>query len=360
MRRSHLEALRPLCLRCLREGRSSPLGLAESLVEDGEHVLQGVLRCAAPACQLEYPVVDGVPIIVPDVRAYVSQQSFQLLLRDDLHPVLEGLVGDCCGPGSSLDVVRQHLSHYTWDHWADLDPAEEAPRPGGPRPGRVLEVLERGLELAGPAPAGPTLDAGSSLGRTTFALAARREGPVLGVDLNYPMVRLAARILRSGQVSYGRRRVGVVYDRRTFAVPLPHAARVDFWACDATALPFAPGSFGLVTSLNLLDCVASPLSHLEAVRDALAPGGRAVIGSPYDWSPSATAIEGWVGGHSQRGPHRGQSEPVLRALLTPGAHPASVAGLRLLAEDEDVPWQVRLHERSVAGYRVHLVAAERA
>ena len=48
----------------------------------------------------------------------------------------------------------------------------------------------------------------------------------------------------------------------------------------------------------------------------------------------------------------------MRALLTPGGHPQSVEDLHLIAEAMNVPWQVRLHERSTVSYSLHLFAAE--
>jgi hypothetical protein len=46
--------------------------------------------------------------------------------------------------------------------------------------------------------------------------------------------------------------------------------------------------------------------------------------------------------------------------LTPGAHAVSVDGLELQVEIDRVPWQVRLHDRHVANYSVHIVAARRS
>lgn len=319
-----------------------------------------MLNC--PGCWQEFPIVDGVPVIVADVRGYVAQSAASLLLRDDLDPLLASLVSDCCGPGSTFEVVRQHLSNYTWGHYADLDPSE----PSDPPPGALVRLLARGLELSeelGPNPAGPRLAAGCSVGRDALELA--RAAPselVLGLDLNLPMLRLGQRALRSGEVRYPRRRCGIVYEERALSLPdeLRQAGeRVDLWAADATALPFAAGAFALVTSLNLIDCVSDPRGHLASVKDALAPGGRAIVATPHDWSANATAPEAWLGGHSQRGPQGGACEPVLRALLTPGGHPATVPGLELRAEDDDVPWLVRLHERSHVRYRAQLLVAER-
>ena len=354
MRRRHLEALRPICPVCRTAGGGdNPLLLADTRREEGGHVVEGTLRCPSPSCQREYPILDGIPLLIANLRSYAAGAIDQINAREDLDATTESLLGDCCGPGSSYDATRQHLSTYAWDHYGDLDPEET----GEVCPGSVLRVLERGLELAGEIPEGPILDLGCAVGRTTFELAARTGRPVVGVDLGYAMLRLAARTLREGRVRYPRRRVGLVYDRRDFAVRFPNVEGVDFWACDALALPFPTGTFAAVVGLNVLDCVQSPHDLLAALPRLLAPGGKAILSTPYDWSPAATPVEAWLGGHSQRGETAGASEPVLRALLTPGAHPASIEGLRVVAEESSIPWRVRLHERAVMEYRVDLLVA---
>lgn len=357
MRRSHLDALRPVCPVCRAGGaREHPLVLAEACREEGGSILEGTLRCPASACQREYPILDGIPLLIANLRAYVAGAIDQINAREDLDATTESLLGDCCGPGSSYDATRQHLSTYAWDHYGDLDPLET----GEPRPGSLLRVLKRGLELAGEIPGGPILDLGCAVGRSSFALARTEDSFVVGADLSFSMLRLASGVLRQRRVRYPRRKVGIVYDRREFPASFPHAEEaVDFWGCDATDLPFSDGTFAAVVGLNILDCVASPHALLASLPRILAPGGKAILSTPYDWSPGATPIEAWLGGHSQRSETAGASETVLRALLTPGAHPASVKGLKIIAEDRDLPWRVRLHERSSVEYRVDLVVVAR-
>ncbi len=358
MRPEHFEALKPVCPRCRRDrALDSPLAIASILRETHTGIADGILHCTAPECRLEYPIVDGTPLLVPDIRSYVTENQPHLFARHDLPDAVESLLGDCIGPSTHHDATRQHLSTYAWDQWGDLDP-EEVARPEAPQPGAAVRCLGRGLQLLGGDPEGPVLGIGCAVGRTSFELADRAGGLVLGIDLNFSMLGVARHVLEESVVRYPRRRVGIVYDRREFAAAMPSASRVDFWICDALALPFSSGTFGLVSALNVIDCARSPRELLVGIGEVLRPGASAILSTPYDWSNGVTPIEAWIGGHSQRGEEHGASEPFLKALLTPDAHPQSVAGLELTGEELHVPWHARLHDRSTVHYDVHLVVAQ--
>ena len=357
MRRLHFETLRPVCPVCrAADDLGSALRLAQISREDNGHIIEGVLHCSNAACLREFPIIDGIPIIVANIRQYITDNIAAISGRRDLGGLVESMLGDCCGPDSTFNQTRQYLSSYTWDHYGDLDPAEDV---GEPRPGSMLRTLKVGLDLAGRLPAGPLIDVGCSVGRGTFALTAHSKDLILGVDLNFAMLRLAAQVLRTGTVQYPRRRVGIVFDRREFPVNLVDSARVDFWACDASALPFSAGAFALAATMNVLDCVGVPRDFLASLARVVKRGGQVVLTCPYDWSSSATPVETWLGGHSQRSPTAGASEAALRTLLTPGAHPNSINTLALAAQRDDLTWHVRLHDRSVMTYKLHLVTATR-
>ncbi len=353
MRLSHLEAFRPVCLHCRQtKGAENLLALTWSDGETGGHILWGILGCAV--CGMEYPIVDGVPFLVPDLRAHIGSALHLLLARDGLPAPIEALLGDAAGPGSMLDSVRQSVSSYAWDHYGDRDPDEP---PGPAKPGAVLRCLEAGLSHLPRKSAARVIDLGCGPGRTSFALAERTGGLVLGIDLHVPLIRFAARVLRNGQVDYPRRRIGLVYDRHAFPVAFPDSARVDFWAADAAALPLPEGQTDLAVGLNLLDCLGAPAQGLTSIGRVLCDGASAILAMPYDWSGGTTPVENWVGGHSQRGPHGGAAEPLLRMLLEDG--PGSASALSLVADVPDVPWHVRMHERSIMQYSSHLVVARR-
>ena len=343
MRLDLFEALAPVCPRCLEAGEAHPLVLAERLEMRAGHLWHGILHCSNPGCWLEYPVIDGIPVIVPDPRAVLQGAEAQLMARTDLPFALEGLLGDAFGPGGSYDANRQHLSLYAGDHYADWVEDEAV--------SHVARSLAEGQSRLGPVPEGPAIDLGASVGRGAWELARTR--PTLGVDLNMAMLRLAQRLMVEGQVRFGRRRVGVVYDPVEVVLPEAyHALPVDFWAVDVMRPPFDAGAFPLVTAINVVDCVADPAGLIASISRLLAPGGGTVLTTPFDWAPTATGFEQWLGGHSQRGPLAGAAEPILASLLTG-------AGLLPDPVGADLPWELRLHERSVMHYRLHLTTARK-
>jgi len=328
------------------------------LRESGNEALhEGILLCSNPQCLSEYPVVDGIPLLLSDLRTYVAQSIHPLLSRTDLSSTMESLLGDCCGPGSAFDLQRQYLSTYVFNHYVDFD--TDASDFEAVLPGTVANVLRKGLTLLDREPAGLVLDLGCSVGRTTFELARRGNDLVLGLDLNFSMLRTAATIVNSRTVTYDRRKGGIVFERRSFPVEFPRTELVDFWACDVTNLPFADAGMALCTSMNLIDCVSSPYDHLRELTRVLQPGGAALLASPYDWSAQATALESWLGGHSQRTSNQGNSAAILRSLFAGGEHPHALTGLTLAAEAENVPWTLRLHDRSFITYLSHLAAGRK-
>ena len=151
----------------------------------------------------------------------------------------------------------------------------------------------------------------------------------------------------------------MVYDRREFCADFANRDRIDFWVCDALALPFPNSSFSFVSSMNLIDCVSSPHEHLVNLERILMNQGKALLATPYDWASSATAPEAWIGGHSQRSEKQGKSEEHIKDLFKDGNSSARIANLKLMGEKEGEPWTVRLHERSVMKYLVHLLAVQK-
>ncbi len=299
-------------------------------------MLEGILLC--PDCGREHPIIDGIPVVVGDLVSWASHQLGAVLRRDDLSPLVESVLGDAAGPGSDLDRERTNLSGYGQTHWGD---------------GSFAALVEAAVQLLEARPAGVWIDHGCAVGRGTLELARRTGDLAVGIDLSFAMLRVAERVRRSGRAVFPRKRVGLVFDRIETRVEDVPAERLSFWCCDVAALPFPDATFAGALSLNVLDCAASPLGHLQELSRTLQPDGRALLSTPYDWSASATQPLAWIGGHSQRGELGGEGPAVLR-------HALPQAGLEVEDERDGVPWAVYANERSRVEYSLHLLRLVRS
>lgn len=359
MRISHFETLEPICPQCrVKHQQFNPLSLVKVSRQQDEMILEGYLRCTGKQCNAEYPIIDGVPIIHSDVKQYISDNFYGITQRDDLTPICASILGDAAGASADFNTTRHYLSLYGWTHYADMAPEGEFSPEGINTAGNIAECLNAGLSLFDEKPQAPMLDIGCAVGRTTFELAERHVGLTLGVDLNFSLLRAAQRVLREGLIRFPLKRIGVVYDQHEFPVSFENIQQVDFWACNALALPFENETFQFASAFNVLDAVPTPRQFLVAISDLLKTGGQTLLTTPFDWTPG-TPLERWIGGHEQRGEHNGAAEPALREILSTDKKPNVRNRLSLLKEIENQSWNMRIHDRHDACYKIHIVACQK-
>ncbi|MFD2264255.1 methyltransferase domain-containing protein [Lacibacterium aquatile] len=308
----------------------------------GADLIETDERVSCRSCGRGFPVVDGIPLLLADLPRYLNEAAPYWLMRDDLSAGQEDMLGGLLPAGSYFDVARQHLSSYARDHYGAFDDQDsDEPLPGG-----AERILRTALAEIGSV-AGPSLDIGCATGGISLALAEMGNGPVIGLDMSAPLIRMAARTAVSGIARYGRRRAGTAYERREVALPYRQRDKLRFVLGDALDMPFADASFGLIAALNVIDCVADPVRLVgEAVR-LLARGGWLIAATPFDWSPNVTPAEAWIGDRVVSAPPSdlpellsARQELVVRSL-------------------PDQIWQVRLHNRAAVHYRVALTIAQR-
>ncbi|MFG1424226.1 class I SAM-dependent methyltransferase [Roseixanthobacter liquoris] len=355
MRHAHFEALQPVCPACQRRGIDSPLLLAPGALEDAAGVSAGLLRCPALDCGIAYPIIDGAPVLVPDLGAWLAANGHLLLQRHELPDPVEAVVAAALGPDAAFNVIRTQQASYAHDHYGDLAEADSAPALFGPPPaptplvpGAVRRTLATALAQL-PATTGPVLDIGCAVGRTAFDLAAATPGLVLGIDLNWPLLAIGRGILDRAVLSYPHRRLGMRFERRRHAVAFAGSDRVDFWIADALALPFRAHTFDLAVAMNVIDCVSAPPRLIAEMARVLMSGGGAAIATPFDWSSQVTSPEAWVDGPA--------ALDTLMAEVGTQARQAGFGALVQTGPSHDLDWHVRLHDRAAMHYAVHLLTA---
>jgi uncharacterized protein YbaR (Trm112 family) len=270
----------------------------------------GKLRCQG--CAREYAIIDGIPVLlrVPEPFALLGE------LDDPSAPVIAAAGPD----GAPLPHALAQLSSYLGAYESGFEELAAKLR-GRPRVALALEL-------------------GCSVGRGLLELAGEAD-LVVGLDRSGAMLRAAGKLLQQGELRYYRRIAGRNYAQaviRTKALQ-----NVELICGDALDPPFAPGTFGRLVALNLLDNVRSPRALLHHLHLLAAPEAEVLLSSPYAWRD----------GIVDEGERLGGADPdaALRAELV---------SLGWAIEDDcDLSWTLRHDARTVTVYRVHFIRARR-
>jgi SAM-dependent methyltransferase len=272
----------------------------------------GTLVCRRPGCGRHFPVIDGLPILVADLPAYLADQRASILRRRDLPEWAQTLLDLPLGEGDA-ERAAEHAS-ATWQtaHWET--PAPELAEIARPFPALVGALLDRHLPRGGRRRR-LGLDAGAGAGAFTLALA-RRMDVAVGLELHFATARAARERVR-------RQRDG---RRATFVV------------ADAENPPFPEGAFDVVLALNLLDVVAHPTRVFAALDRCLRPGGLLVVTTPFAYTEARTVLAEQL------------DEAELLALLD---------DYEILDDHPRVPWHVPIDDRHHHVFLVRALAARR-
>ena len=341
MKIAHFEQIKPVCPLCLQKNVTSALHLeCVRWAIPNKEAEEGHLRC--PTCPAVYPILKGIPVILSDVSSWMKNHQLHLLWDPQTSGFFQQWLCDASGPGSAVESVNNYISSYMWSHYRHLDPKRDEP------PSDLHGLLEQTkLDTNNPK---MILDLGCAVGGSTQNLAERHQQLVLGIDLNFAMLLQAKHVSKTGQVRYGLRQSGVIYQHQDYNVAFPYSDLVDFWVADATCLPFQANSVSIARSTNLLDCTTLPLLHLiELLRVA----EQACVACPYDWSINATEYAQWIGGHSSASDWKGDPLHLIQSLFQPDGPIPELSSAEIFSEHANLPWRVRLHNRAVMQYSVH-------
>jgi SAM-dependent methyltransferase/uncharacterized protein YbaR (Trm112 family) len=295
-------------------------------------------------CGRQYPVVDGVPIVLAEPAAYLRAEPATVVERDLPPEVVALLIAD--GPDDApYPRLVEHLSIYLDAHWGD----RAVPPPDGPGAGFGMRAIVDKIAERAAHRVGLAVELGCSTGRIVAELASGADH-VAGIDLSFGAVRRARRLLDGAPVAYPRRAIGRRYTAARTAAgdrTVPPDRRL--LVCgDALDPPLVPGAFDRVVALNLLDSVASPRQLLSVIDGLCTSGGEVIVASPYAWQSSVMADAERLGG----------LDPAIdvAAIFRNGVG----LGARNRIEDEaELPWTLRRDARSCASYAIHYLRARK-
>ena len=254
-----------ICPACLP--KEYPLRATVDREIDGD-IITGILSCAK--CNSRFPLRDGIACLLP---------------APDTGPAL----------GERRYEEEGMTARYLWSHYGDLSGFTDC----GDANRQWAQTLTGHVASS--------FEAGCSVGRMTFEMAARSELAV-GCDLSHSFVKTARRLARDRHLTFNLPLEGNLLE--DFTVTLPDSWRTDnveFIIADALRIPFARDTFCRVASINLLDRVNHPLAHLfEMNRVARTQNASFFLADPFSWSTGPAPEERWLGG-TMTGPYRGRA-----------------------------------------------------
>ena len=93
------------------------------LREEAGHIIEGILHCQNADCLREFPIIDGIPLIIAHIREYIADNILAICGRRDLSEAIESMLGDCSGPGcgnrSWFDVYDTNYQTQSRDPFAN-------------------------------------------------------------------------------------------------------------------------------------------------------------------------------------------------------------------------------------------------
>ena len=290
-------------------------------------------------CGRRFPVIDELPIVMADASGFLRDEVAAILERD-LAPSLAQLLVEDQPDDAAYPRLLEHLSIYLDAHWGD----RAQPPPDGPGAGFALGPLVDKIADRARHHVAAAVELGCSAGRILAELADGADR-VVGVDLQFGVLRRARKLLAGERVAYNRRVAG-----RHYAIAElvgRRASNVSLVCGDALDPPLLPHAFDRVVALNVLDSVRRPRQLLAVASGLCKPGGELILASPYNWQSNVVDDGERIGGADPAG--------ALVELLTSGA-----IGARYTIEDEaELPWTLRRDARSAVAYRTHYVRARK-
>ena len=286
-----------ICPECLPDELALNLNIKTQQEED---IIEGELICAA--CNRSYPIHKGVAVVLPETSTSVLSET--------------------AGYNS-----KNMLSSYLWSHFCDLlnDPAATDAY-------RIWSSFFKKSD-------GDALDIGCSVGRLSLELT-KTHASVIGIDTSITFIEKARELLRKKKLEFDLIIEGFITEKRTcgFDDDFDYD-HVDFIVADALALPFPGQVFSTVTSINILEKVASPIRHLMDINRVLAKKeSMFVFSDPFSWDESVSDPENWLsGGLNGNGSLRGL-DSISRYFS--GKDKIFHPPLKILSKG-NVPWKIR-------------------
>jgi SAM-dependent methyltransferase/uncharacterized protein YbaR (Trm112 family) len=358
-------------LKCPRRSCKGKLSLAErsskKIDSDVSEVTSGEIACSG--CHKKYPIMNGVAILVPDVRVYllthvkgisrwVSDSEIPADIRSDFQKARREIETEHIEEDLEAERVT---ALYVMNHYLRAQGSVPWWKPkNGDSSQEIGEIIERFWDH-GPfakisklwgSEKRSLIELGCGVGGL-YAHLSDRVSQYLGVDSSFASIALARKLalglpdpLKAGEkvLVPGDLLNGTVsLDIKDLLNPVRSNGKADFIVGDAVQPPIAPGLWDASAALNMIDMLDDPGILPKLQKDVVKKGGLAIQSSPYVWHPDAARSV-------QKQSGKSNSAQAVEKLY-------ENCGFKIEQSQSQVPWLFFKHSRQLEIYSIHLFFA---
>jgi SAM-dependent methyltransferase/uncharacterized protein YbaR (Trm112 family) len=291
-----------------------------SVAFDLPSIVEGTIACTA--CLRRFPIVQGVPILVPEIEDYLSARKPELVEAIAREPVSrrcrelilsakESLYGTATRR-ESWDTM-QGLEMYFRHHYAEFLFAANDPL------GDVLTTRETIYSTIAKRfflddRRGTLVDLGCGVGGNIYRLGGRFDVS-LGTDLSFSAIKVASDLFELGRLPTFYTSGALSQRMPAPEIQIERVNEIDahFFVADATHLPVAAGSVDAAVLCNIIDIASEPSLLLHEASRMVLPGGSLLVVTPFYWRVDRTPPSKWLESEDQA-----PSQMLERLLLANG------------------------------------------
>ena len=349
-----------------------PLSLDGHNTQASDDVLTGSIRCTA--CENEYPILQGVAVLVEDVEDYlvshvkgVSRVAADSEIPEAIRPSYLEAKADLLPEHIEEDLEADRvtslylMSHYLRARHPQIDGTPTpwwAPLVGSGSPlieKLIVEHWDNGplQRIDAWTPRNTSLvELGCGVGGLYALLAPKLEG-YLGVDSSFASIALARHLCLGAHYSAALRipgdllQGGITRELDLKQLPTPRRPpsppqHADFIVASVTAPPLVSERWKMTAALNMIDMLEEPEALPSLQMRLLQKNGVAIQRGPYIWfEPIAREL-------------REKLPTTLRDSASAVEWLYREAGFQIEQSIAHVPWLFFKHVRQLELYSVHL------
>lgn len=340
-------------------------------VRAGEQdILEGTISCSK--CHSRYPILAGIAVLVPDVRAYlmehvkgisrwVTDQEIPSEFRREFLEMKQELYEEHIEEDLEAERVN---ALYLMTHYLSTQSEERWWNPSQGTKSTLIEntilqhwdagpfsTIAQNLQKHGPTHPSEMVELGCGVGGLLSVLKPHLKR-YLGVDSSFASIALARHLNLQGSHTQSfdipeDLLAGTISRKVQVKISIPESIAADFFVGDIAAPPLQESRWDLCTALNVMDMLDSPEILPKIQSRLLKSNGYAIQSCPYIWHAQVARTL------------RKKLPKTIRTSQDAVEWLYKQEGFSIPFKTDQLPWLFFKHVRQLEIYSVHLLFAKK-